>query len=117
VSSKQPGYSHTAFDALLALPLAVYLLIIAALIVGVFITITPDAIRQAFADPALLHAIKLSLVTSLASTALAVIVAIRSVEFSARFSAKRESPLSTSRTAVPRWTWSPTASEFSTAAS
>jgi len=54
----------------------VYLLLIAGLITGVFATITRKAILEAFGEPALLHSIKLSIVTSVASTLLSVLVAI-----------------------------------------
>jgi len=64
------------FDRLLAAPLAAYLLLIVALIAGVFLTITRDAIAQAFGEPALFNAIKLSVVTSVASALLSVAVAV-----------------------------------------
>lgn len=70
-----PRYG-SGFDCVLAIPLAGYLLLIAALIAGVFTTITRESIRDAFSDPALLHSIKLSLVTSVASTLLSIIVAV-----------------------------------------
>lgn len=82
--SSTPDYNRTFFDNLLAVPLVIYLLLIAALIVGVFITITPEAIREAFRDPALLSAIRLSLVTSLASAGLSVLVAIPAGYFLSR---------------------------------
>jgi len=64
------------FDTLLAVPLVVYLLLIAGLVAGVFVTITPQAIREAFSEPALLYSIKLSIVTSVVSALLSVLVAI-----------------------------------------
>ena len=64
------------FDCLLALPLIAYLLIIVVLITGVFTMITRKAILEAFSEPALLHSIKLSIITSLTSTILSILVAI-----------------------------------------
>jgi molybdate transport system permease protein len=64
------------FDRLLAVPLAAYLALIVCLIVGVFSSITREAIAEAFSEPALLHSIKLSVVTSVASALLSVAVAI-----------------------------------------
>jgi molybdate transport system permease protein len=60
----------------MAIPLAVYLLLIAGLLVSMFATITGDSIRTAFGDPALRHSILLSLVTSSVSTVLSLLVAI-----------------------------------------
>lgn len=59
-----------------AVPLVLYLLVIVALVGGVFGRITRDAVSAAFTDPALLEAVRLSVVTSVISTALSVIVAI-----------------------------------------
>lgn len=64
------------FDRLLAVPLAAYLLLIAGLIAGVFLTITRKAVVEAFSEPALLYAIKLSVVTSVVSALLSVAVAV-----------------------------------------
>jgi len=50
--------------------------LVVALVAGVFAAISPDAIRVAMADFALLGAVKLSVVTSVASTALSVLVAV-----------------------------------------
>ncbi len=73
----RPVISHgRGFDLLLAVPLAIYLLLIAGLIAGVFLTITGQALSAAFSDPALLHAVKLSIITSVVSTLLSVGVAI-----------------------------------------
>lgn len=66
------------FDLLLSAPLAFYLLVIVCLTAGVFTGITREALQTAWADPALREAIRLSLVTSLASTALSLLVAIPS---------------------------------------
>lgn len=71
-----PGYHVRGFDLILSLPLALYLLIIVGLTAGVFISITPSALRTAFADKALIDAVALSIGTSLTSTLLAVGVAI-----------------------------------------
>lgn len=75
-TSGHTGRPWCRFDSLLCLPLLGYLAIIVALIVGTFLSITPSAIQTAFADPALRDAVVLSLLTSLASTALAVLLAI-----------------------------------------
>jgi len=64
------------FDRLLAVPLAVYLLLIVVLVSGVFLTITRKAVAEAFSEPALLYAIKLSVVTSVAAALLSVAVAV-----------------------------------------
>ncbi|MBN1674769.1 MAG: ABC transporter permease [Kiritimatiellae bacterium] len=69
---------RSRFDLLLAGPLAAYLLLLIALIAGVFGRITPEALAQAFRDSALLHAVWLSLLTSVFSTLLAVLVAVPS---------------------------------------
>ncbi len=71
---------NTGFDYLLAVPLGMYLLLVVILISGVFLTIfaSPASIAEAFREPALLYAIKLSLVTSAVSTLLSVLVAIPS---------------------------------------
>jgi len=63
------------FDCVLAIPLVLYLLVICALVLGVFGAITPAAVVEAFKDPTLLDSVKLSLVTSFASTMLSVLVA------------------------------------------
>ena len=64
------------FDWLAALPLAVYGLIVLALVMSLFLRITPTAVRTAFSDPALWWSIWLSLWTTVISTALALAVAI-----------------------------------------
>jgi len=64
------------FDFFLSIPLFLYLLIIVGLTAGVFISITPSALRTAFADKALIDAVVLSIGTSLTSTLLAVCVAV-----------------------------------------
>lgn len=73
--NRQPACS-TWFDTLLSLPLAVYLIIILALMLGVFGSITTKALRIAWKDPSLGYAINLSLSTSLTSTILSVLVAV-----------------------------------------
>ncbi len=68
--------NYGKFDSLLAVPLALYLLLIAGLVIGVFVTITREAVREAFSEPALIYSIKLSIITSVASTLLSLLVAI-----------------------------------------
>lgn len=70
----KPRYGM-AFDLLLAMPLALYLLLIAGLTAAVFLAITPAAISVAFADPAIWDAIVLSMITTTISTFLSVCVA------------------------------------------
>ncbi len=67
-----------AFDRVLSVPLALYLLIICVLVGSAFIMITRDALVKAFTDTAILHAIWLSFFSSAVSTVLAVLVAIPS---------------------------------------
>ncbi len=67
-----------AFDRVLSVPLALYLLIICVLVGSAFIMITWDALVKAFRDTAILHAIWLSFFSSAVSTVLAVLVAIPS---------------------------------------
>ena len=64
------------FDRLMWVPLFCYLLLLVALIGGLFWRITPEAVRTAFSDDALPAAIRLSLVTSLASTVLSLLIGI-----------------------------------------
>jgi molybdate transport system permease protein len=64
------------FDTILAMPLSLYLLLVIALLASVFIKVTIPNIRVAFSDPALLYAIRLSIITSLISTALCAVVAV-----------------------------------------
>ena len=71
----RPNYGRS-FELAVSLPLIGYALIIAVLVGGVFAGITGDALRIAATDPALRQAVVLSLVTSLASTVLAVLMAI-----------------------------------------
>lgn len=71
----KPLYNRR-LESLFAVPLVVYLLILAGLLAGMFATITPEAIRAAFADPALRHSIALSLVTSTISSVLSLLLAI-----------------------------------------
>jgi molybdate transport system permease protein len=59
-------------------PLALYLLLIFALMLGVFISITWAAFKEAFADPEVWHAVYLSFFSSIISTALAFIFAVPS---------------------------------------
>jgi len=75
VDVNEPRFGK-GFDYLLAVPLVVYLFLICGLIASVFVTVTRKAVIEAFSEPALLHAIKLSLVTSFLSTLLSVLVAI-----------------------------------------
>ena len=63
-------------DWAMTLPLLAYVGIVVALIGGMAMRIDMAAIRTAFADKDLLYAIKLSLMTSLASTLLSVMVAV-----------------------------------------
>jgi len=67
-----------AFDRVLSVPLALYLLVICVLVGCAFIMITRDALVTAFRDTAMLHAIWLSFFSSAVSTVLAVLVAIPS---------------------------------------
>ncbi len=69
---------QSGFDNVLVVPLAVYLFIIMGLMVGVFFSIPADAVRTALSDSALLDAVKLSVLTSIASMLLSVIVAVPS---------------------------------------
>ncbi len=66
------------FKATLMVPLFAYVLMVSALIVGVFASITPEALRIAIQDSDLRYAVILSLVTSFISTALAILVAVPS---------------------------------------
>ncbi|OGV69472.1 MAG: hypothetical protein A2283_06510 [Lentisphaerae bacterium RIFOXYA12_FULL_48_11] len=75
ICGKKPLYGKT-FDILLAVPLAIYLLLIAGLTLAVFFAITPASIRQAFADNAIWDAVSLSMITTTLSTFLSVCVAI-----------------------------------------
>ena len=75
MEANAPCYGRR-FDFLLGVPLMAYLFLIAGLLVGVFMMITRESIAEAVSDPALLHSVKLSLVTSAASTLLSVLVAI-----------------------------------------
>ncbi len=73
----RPHYGRS-FEWLASLPLVAYGAVLVVLVVGVFSGITREALHIAWADPALRQAIVLSLVTSIASTALAIVVAIPS---------------------------------------
>jgi len=75
MQNKKPLYGKF-FDILLAVPLVLYLLLIAGLTAAVFLAITPKAIQQAFSDNAIWDAISLSLITTTISTFLSVCVAI-----------------------------------------
>jgi len=66
------------FDAVLAVPLAVYLVIVGSLLVAIFLKVTPEAFKEAFREPALLYSVKLSIITTIASTVLSILVAIPS---------------------------------------
>lgn len=72
-----PTYGRN-FERLMALPLALYLLLIFLFILGIFISITWQAFRTAFTDVEVWHAVYLSFFSSIISTALALIVAIPS---------------------------------------
>lgn len=72
---KKPLYGKT-FDLLLAVPLLLYLLLIAGLTLSIFAAVTPNAIRQAFEDRAIWDAISLSMITTTLSTFLSVCVAV-----------------------------------------
>jgi len=69
---------RSAFDRLMVVPLAGYILLIVVLVGGVFSRITWDALRLAFSDGALLSAIWLTIITSVTSTALSAAVALPS---------------------------------------
>lgn len=75
IAPKHPGYNRR-LEGLFALPLALYLLVLAGLAAGMFSRITPEAVRTAFSDPALRHSVLLSLVTSSVSTLLAMALAV-----------------------------------------
>jgi molybdate transport system permease protein len=72
----RPARYGRGFERAVAVPLVLYLLIVLGLIVGVFASITVPAIRTAFKDGALWSSVKLSIVTSLASTALSLLFAV-----------------------------------------
>lgn len=75
---KQAPLYGRLFDWAFAMPLGLYLAVILVLVGSIFITITRESVVEAFSEPALLHAIKLSVVTSIVSTLLSVLVAIPS---------------------------------------
>jgi len=75
MTSKATG-DWSGFDVILAVPLVLYLAVILVLVAGMFFAVTPGTLREAFSEPALVHSIKLSIVTSAASTLLSVLVAI-----------------------------------------
>ncbi len=66
------------FDLILTVPLLLYLLMILILVLGIFLTITNDAFKQALKEPSIFYAVKLSFFSTIISTALAVLVAIPS---------------------------------------
>ncbi len=66
------------FDWLMAVPLGLYLLLIAVFVGCIFFSFGRDALHTALSDRALLHAVKLSVVTSVTSTVLSVAVAVPS---------------------------------------
>ncbi|MDD4869880.1 MAG: ABC transporter permease [Kiritimatiellae bacterium] len=72
---KKPLYGKS-FDVFLAVPLVIYLLLIAGLTLAVFLAITPKSILQAFEDRAIWDSISLSLITTTISTFFSVCVAI-----------------------------------------
>lgn len=74
--TKRPRQYGCGFDWVLAIPLVVYLLLITALVVGIFTGISLDAIKIALSDSDLLDAVKLSIITSFSSTALSLLVAV-----------------------------------------
>ena len=72
-----PGRSfghRQPFDYLISFPLILYLLIICALVASVFFSISWKALKLAFSETAVLHAVWLSISTSIASTALSVVI-------------------------------------------
>jgi len=73
---EQPPLYGRSFDWAMAAPLAFYLLVIVVLLGAMCTTITGQAIREAFGNPALLYSVKLSMVTSVVSTLLSILVAI-----------------------------------------
>lgn len=66
------------FDYILSIPLILYLAIICVLVSCVFLVITKDAFMQAVKEPAIIYAIKLSIFSSVISTALSMLFAIPS---------------------------------------
>ena len=64
------------FDYLLSIPLLFYLLLILALVLSVLFSITPESVRTAFSETAVMYAIILSVATSLISTVLSIFVAV-----------------------------------------
>ncbi len=67
---------RSGFERWLAAPLVLYFLIVLGLVASIFLELSWPAIRTAFTDPDLLYAMRLSLITTLASTALSLAVAI-----------------------------------------
>jgi len=65
-----------AFDLVLAVPLLLYLLLIVALVLSLFLSVGWGDVGEAFHDPDLLHAIWLSVITSAVSTLLSMLVAV-----------------------------------------
>ena len=76
----KPHYMTTnytkKFDMLLVIPLALYILLIVGIILSAFIKITPEAVTSVFKNPAIWDSAVRSFITSLTSTALALVVAI-----------------------------------------
>lgn len=66
------------FHALLAIPLVLYVLLIAGLVAGMFAAIPREGWRLAWSNPDLASAIRLSLITATVSTILAMAVAVPS---------------------------------------
>jgi molybdate transport system permease protein len=75
MSSGSPKYGRW-FDAALALPLVAYLAILVLLVGSLLLRVTPAAVIEAFDDPALLHAVWLSIWSTMVSTALSLFVAV-----------------------------------------
>jgi len=75
VDSLRPQYGRS-FDLCFAVPLAIYVLLVAGLVAAVFLAITPAAVSEAFKDSAIWYGIVLSLITTTLSTFLSVCVAI-----------------------------------------
>ncbi len=78
-----PAYG-LGFDALMALPLIIYAGLLLMLVGSLFLRITPEALRIAFQDRALLNAIWLSMWSTMLSTLLSVLVAVPAGYFLSR---------------------------------
>ena len=72
-----PRYGR-GFDLLLSVPLGLYLLVVGALVLSLFITVTWEAITEAWYETAVRESVWLSLKTTAISTLLALLVAVPS---------------------------------------